>query len=119
MKYYIFMLLLLCSCSSTNTNIVQIAQTCIGIKVSYNPEIQLPEGYLGFSRSVLVIMPTATNNPNNTADMIIDFTVDAGFFSGIKISDKIIIGDPARQHSNATARAMFQNTTARDLIFNK
>lgn len=114
--------LLLCSCSSKNTQVIQIVQTVIGVDVSYNPQTQLPQGKMGYGRSVVMIVPTDVGHTNGSAnvtpDMYMAFSVDAQW-TGIKIVDKFVIGAPARHSSNEIAKSFMSNSDVERSLFGK
>ena len=120
-KLAVLFFVILCACSSTNKNVVQVAETGIGMKVSVSDVAQtyLPDVYFGFYRSVVLIVPTSSNDANRTCDMILDFQVDAGFMTGIKISDKVVVGAPARNASNDTVKTFTGNSDAGKALFAK
>ena len=125
MRLFIIILFLsiFCSCSSKNSNVVQVAQTLVGVAAWYNPQTQLPELELGYARNVVLILPTDANHTNGTAnstpDLIMDFCVDANIIDGIKISDKIIIGAPARCPSNELVKVFINNNENTKALFGK
>jgi len=121
MKLYIlifFGILFISGCSSTNKNVVQVAETGIGFKVAVSDVAQtyLPDVWFGFYRSVVLVIPTSSNDANRTCDMILLFTVDAGFSSGIKISDKVVVGAPARG-SNEVINVLSQTSETERNLF--
>ena len=115
--------LILTSCSTNKSNVVQVAQTAVGISLSYNPLTQMPEILLGFARNVVIIVPTDKDKEggtaNETPDIFLVFSVDAGIVSGIKISDKFAIGAPTRMGSNEVFKTIMNNNEAERALFAK
>jgi len=101
-------------CSSTNRNVLHVAQTGIGVKVSYNAETQLPDVWLGFFRSMIFVIPTGVNEGEATSspDILSMIHIDLGLISGVKIDDKFAIGKASiGTESNTAARALFASPT--------
>lgn len=115
--------LVLCSCASNKSNVVQVAQTVVGISLSYNPLTQLPEVLFGFARNVIIIVPTDRDKPNGlantTPDLAMSFIVDASIINGIKISDKFAIGSLARHGSNEIFKTIMSNDETERALFAK